>query len=80
MYKILNDGERYVLVREDQVKADEISHESVPGFGPGGQVETLSYAGEVCDRLQAVLRESNSLYPVARRTMGVFEVGFLERV
>jgi hypothetical protein len=56
------------------------SHEIVPGFGPDGQVESLSYPGEVCDRLMILLRESNSLYPVARRTMSVFEVGFLERV
>jgi hypothetical protein len=56
------------------------SAESVPGFGPKGQVESLSYPGEVCDRLAEVLRESNHLYPLARRTMGVFEVGFMERV
>jgi hypothetical protein len=56
------------------------SHDTVPGFGAEGQVESLSYPGEVCDRLKVILRDSNSLYPVARRTMGVFEVGFLERV
>jgi hypothetical protein len=56
------------------------SHETVPGFGAGGQIENLKYPGEICDRLKVVLKESNSLYPVARRTMGVFEVGFLERV
>jgi hypothetical protein len=56
------------------------SHENVPGFGPDGQIESLSYPGEICDRLKVLLRESTSLYPVARRTMSVFEVGFLERV
>jgi len=79
MYKILNDGDSYIPLHFIEEGANG-SHESVPGFGPGGQVESLSYPGEVCDRLKLLLRESTSLYPVARRTMSVFEVGFLERV
>nr|ODN85233.1 hypothetical protein L203_05186 [Cryptococcus depauperatus CBS 7841] len=64
MYKIANDG---------------VDMEALPGFGPGGQVEHLSYSRDVCHRLHALLSESNAVYPPARRTMGAFEVGFLER-
>lgn len=52
----------------------------LPGLGSGGQVEELSYSRNVCLRLVASLRESTSVYPLARRIMGVFDVGFLERV
>ena len=50
-----------------------------PGFGEGGQVESLTYSTEVCDELIRSLRESTSAYPLGRRTMGVFDVGFLPR-
>ncbi|OXB34620.1 hypothetical protein J007_05721 [Cryptococcus neoformans] len=51
----------------------------LPGFGPGGQIEHLTYSREVCSRLIAMLKESTSVYPAARRSMGAFDVGFLER-
>ncbi|WVW79954.1 hypothetical protein I302_101927 [Kwoniella bestiolae CBS 10118] len=54
--------------------------ESLPGFGPGGQVESLTYPSIVCERLIATLRESSTVYPIGRRSMGAFDVGFLERV
>ncbi|WVQ79062.1 hypothetical protein IAT38_001155 [Cryptococcus sp. DSM 104549] len=59
---------------------DQFDISKLPGFGPGGQVETLSYPREVCASLVNVLRESTAVYPVTRRTMGAFDVGFLERV
>jgi hypothetical protein len=62
------------------IQADIDRHQHFPGFGPSGQVEELSYPKEVCDRLAATLRESTALYPITRRTMGIFDVGFLERV
>ncbi|KAK8861412.1 hypothetical protein IAR55_002231 [Kwoniella newhampshirensis] len=59
--------------------SNNVSSENLPGFGPGGQVETLSYSRDVCSRLIAILRESTWVYPVQRRTMGAFDIGFLER-
>ncbi|ORY25819.1 HECT-like ubiquitin-conjugating enzyme-binding-domain-containing protein [Naematelia encephala] len=53
---------------------------TLPGFGSGGQVEELSYPGETVERLITSLRESTSVYPIARRTMSGMDVGFLERV
>ena len=52
----------------------------IPGFGPGAQMEQLSYPRALCIRLVATLRDSTTVYPVARRMMGSFDVGFLERV
>ncbi|WWD08849.1 hypothetical protein V865_006963 [Kwoniella europaea PYCC6329] len=57
----------------------ENDFESLPAFGPGGQVESLSYPSNVCERLIATLRESSAVYPIGRRSMGAFDVGFLER-
>ncbi|OCF58097.1 hypothetical protein L486_04126 [Kwoniella mangroviensis CBS 10435] len=57
----------------------ENDFESLPGFGPGGQVESLSYPSNVCERLIGTLRESSAVYPIGRRSMGAFDVGFLER-
>ncbi|WWD16681.1 hypothetical protein CI109_101111 [Kwoniella shandongensis] len=53
---------------------------SQPGMGARAQVETLSYPRQVCDRLVATLRESTLVYPEQKRTMGVYEIGFLERI
>ena len=60
------------------IPADRCS-DALPGFGPGGQIEQLTYPDEVCLRLITTLRESNTVYPLSRRTMGGFDVGFLER-
>ncbi|WRT65524.1 uncharacterized protein IL334_002469 [Kwoniella shivajii] len=53
---------------------------NLPGFGPTGQVENLTYPAIVCDRLIGTLRQSTLIYPLAMRAMGQFDVGFLERV
>lgn len=55
------------------------SIDRLPGFGPGGQIEHLTYSREVCSRLIATLKESTLVYPAAKRSMGAFDVGFLER-
>ena len=67
-------------------------HFRPPGFGPPPgadqpnvaqaqlQVEDLRYPGQVCERLVRVLRQSSEVYPVGTRRMGVWDVGFLERV
>ncbi|WVR03965.1 hypothetical protein IAU60_000964 [Kwoniella sp. DSM 27419] len=60
--------------------ADGAELDSLPGFGAGGQVEHLTYPATVCERLARVLRHSNAAYPLAKRSMGKFDVGFLERV
>lgn len=52
--------------------------EGLPGFG--GQVETMRYPRDVCDNLIAALRNSTSVYPASRRSLGAFAAGFLERV
>ncbi|EIW69056.1 hypothetical protein TREMEDRAFT_62784 [Tremella mesenterica DSM 1558] len=56
------------------------SDEELPGFGEMNQVESLVYPTSVCEVLERILRESTGMYPLARRTMGAFDVGFLERV
>lgn len=59
---------------------DESTHlDKLPGFCPGGQIEHLTYSHEVCSTLITTLKESTSVYPLARRSMGAFHVGFLER-
>lgn len=55
-------------------------YENLPGFGPRGQVEHLRYPRDVCETVIETLRESSSLLPPARRSMGSFNAGFLERV
>lgn len=47
-----------------------------PGFP---QAEHLYYPFEVCRRLAAVLKESNSAYPESMRTMTGLDVGWLQR-
>jgi len=47
-----------------------------PGFP---QAEYLSYPMDVCHRLAALLKESNTAYPESMRTMTGLEVGFLQR-
>ncbi|KAE8539769.1 hypothetical protein D1P53_003706 [Cryptococcus gattii VGV] len=64
MYKIMDDSTHF---------------DKLPGFCPGGQIEHLTYSHEVCSRLITTLKESTSVYPLARRSMGAFDVGFLER-
>ncbi|WWC60136.1 uncharacterized protein I303_102700 [Kwoniella dejecticola CBS 10117] len=61
-------------------QSNDTELDELPGFGAGGQVESLSYPAGVCDRLIASLRESSMVYPVGRRSMGAFDVGFLERI
>ncbi|WVF67080.1 hypothetical protein IAT40_001825 [Kwoniella sp. CBS 6097] len=64
----------------DSAIGEERDYDDLPGFGPGGQVETLSYPTTACDRLVAILRESTGVYPLSSRSMGRFDIGFLERV
>lgn len=47
-----------------------------PGFP---QAEHLYYPREVCRRLGAVLKESNTAYPESMRTMTGLDVGWLQR-
>ncbi|ORX36313.1 HECT-like ubiquitin-conjugating enzyme-binding-domain-containing protein [Kockovaella imperatae] len=49
-------------------------------FGEHSQVEELRYPREICERLAETLLCSTLAYPVAKRKMGSFSVGFLERV
>lgn len=51
--------------------------EKYPGFA---QSETLCYPIAVCRSLAALLRESNEIYPPARRSMIGLDVGWLQRV
>jgi hypothetical protein len=51
----------------------------LPGFGENGHVEQLSYPNDVCEKLIITLQKSTSIYPESKRTMGAFDVGFLER-
>ncbi|KAL7419672.1 hypothetical protein Q5752_005586 [Cryptotrichosporon argae] len=67
MYKVLDAGD-----------ADE-TLAALPGFGVGGQVEELFYSRATCGRLVLALQDSTAVYPLSRRTMGAFDVGFLER-
>ncbi|OCF43389.1 hypothetical protein I317_02687 [Kwoniella heveanensis CBS 569] len=70
MYKVVNS------VGDD----DDNHYDDLPGFGPGGQIETLSYSTTACDGLISTLRESTGVYPLSKRSMGRFDIGFLERV
>lgn len=45
-----------------------------------GQCERLTYTSDVCDALIADLQASTALYPEQRRSMGEWEMGFLERI
>ncbi|WVQ94544.1 hypothetical protein IAU59_001623 [Kwoniella sp. CBS 9459] len=60
--------------------SESSDYDSLPGFGPGGQVETLSYPTTACDRLVSILKKSTDVYPLSNRSMGRFDIGFLERV
>lgn len=48
-----------------------------PGFP---QAEHLYYPLDICRRLAAYLKESNSAYPEGMRTMTGLDVGWLQRV
>ncbi|WWC68796.1 uncharacterized protein I206_102731 [Kwoniella pini CBS 10737] len=54
--------------------------DDLPGFGLGGQVESLSYPTTICDKLINTLKESSRVYPVGRRSLDAFDIGFLGRV
>ena len=47
-----------------------------PGFP---QAEHLYYPRDICRRLSAVLKESNTAYPESMRTMTGLDVGWLQR-
>jgi ubiquitin-protein ligase E3 D len=44
-----------------------------------GSAESFLYPINVCRRLAALLRESNAMYPVARRAFQGLDVGWLNR-
>ncbi|WWC87693.1 uncharacterized protein L201_002585 [Kwoniella dendrophila CBS 6074] len=54
--------------------------DKLPGFGIGNQIETLSYPTNICDRLVTTLKESSTIWPINKRSMGLFDIGFLERL
>ncbi|KAK4686057.1 ubiquitin-protein ligase E3 D, partial [Tremellales sp. Uapishka_1] len=58
---------------------DHFEVENLPGFGVSGQTENLSYSHNVCSRLIQALKDSSALYPISKRQMGAFDIGFLER-
>lgn len=41
------------------------------------QIETLTYPRRIIDTVLASLARTNGLLPVARRKLGLFEVGYL---
>ncbi|KAF8595379.1 hypothetical protein BDV93DRAFT_528705 [Ceratobasidium sp. AG-I] len=53
------------------------SLERYPAFA---RAETLSYPMDLCRRLAASLKESNAVYPEARRTLDGMSIGWLQRL
>jgi hypothetical protein len=78
-YKVLDGTTEYVFPCWSSAQLSVSRLEKLPGFGPRAQVEFISYPSVVCSRLIASLQSSNTVYPPTRRTMGGFNIGFLQR-